>query len=190
MAKKKNREIQEGAEAPQEVPTEAIEMKKEVAPMNTQSIVIQKQVFEAPAPYSEGHTLNPNEAAALNQLFAENLRNNFSAKMRRAAEDDTTLTQEEFWAYAETYEFGIRSLRSGTVRDPVASEERRLAAAAVRKAIMKRGHKVKDVPEETFEAYVNSAVDTGKFRQQAEIIVAEKANAKVELDIDLSDADI
>ena len=54
--------------------------------MDTQTITIQGGQFQIPMPFSEGHTLNGPEASAMNQLFAENIRNNFAGKMKKAEE--------------------------------------------------------------------------------------------------------
>jgi len=148
--------------------------------MHTQDIVIQKTTFVAPAPYAAGHVLTGPEAEALNQTLAENLRNNFAARMKRAAEDGTQLSQEDFDTYAQAYSFGARvSTSARVVRDPVATEERKLAEAAIREAIKAKGLKVKDVPAETFETYVNRAVSEGRYRAQAESIV-EARSVKVD----------
>ncbi len=66
--------------------------------MKTALITIQGANFNAPQPYDEGHVLTVNEASALNQVFAENLRNNFAARIKRSAEETPpkVLTQEDF----------------------------------------------------------------------------------------------
>lgn len=151
--------------------------------MSHQEIVIQQKTFSAPAPYHAGHVLLANEAAVLNQTLAENLRNNFAAQMKKAGEEGRELTQHDFDAYAAKYAFGVRATRTVT-RDPVGAEERKLAAAAVRKALKKKNINVKDVPDDTFEAYVAAAVATGKFRAEAEAISAARAANDVELDFE------
>lgn len=147
--------------------------------MSTQEILIQKKTFSAPAPFAEGHVLTANEAEVLNQTLAENLRNNFAARMRAAAEQGQELTQDDFDAYATSYKFGQRVARAST-KDPVAAEERKLAGGAVRRQILAKGFKLKDIPDETLEAYINQAVATGKFRAEAERMVAAKS---IELDL-------
>ena len=163
--------------------------------MHTQDIVIQKTTFIAPAPYAAGHVLTAPEAEALNQTLAENLRNNFAARMKRAAEDGEQLTQHDFEKYAHAYSFGARVTTTTTrvVRDPIATEERNLAKDAIRQAIRDKGLKVKDVPAETFEAYVNRAVSEGRYRKQAEAIVAARSVkvdlVDLDLDLDLEESD-
>jgi len=73
------------------------------------------------------------------------------------------------------------------VRDPVATEERKLAEAAIREAIKAKGLKVKDVPAETFETYVNRAVSEGRYHKQAQAIVHARS---VKVDMDDLDLDL
>lgn len=157
--------------------------------MHTQAILIQKTTFTAPAPFNEGHVMSGLEAKALNQLLAENLRNNFAARMKAAAEAEPpkVLTQDNFDDYAETYQLGVRGTRGriGAQVDPVDVEERRLATAAIKEAIKAKGIKVASVPKETLEAYVERAVAGGKFREQAEAIVEAKSSVTGLEDLDL-----
>lgn len=88
------------------------------------TITIQGYEFDAPSPYAEGHVMLANEASALNQTFAENLRNNFAKTVATAKEangdklpaDVITALHAEFDDYAANYQFGVR--RPGEV-DPV-----------------------------------------------------------------------
>ena len=57
-------------------------------------------------------------------------------------------------------------------KNPVDAQERKLAAAAVRKAIKDKGINVKDVPADTFAAYVEQTIAAGTFRAQAEALCA------------------
>lgn len=133
----------------------------------TQEVVIQGKIFHAPAPYSEGHVLSAGEANALNSLLRENLRNNFAGLMKRAAEEDEPkqLTQHDFDTYAAEYSFGLRTRRVAV--DPVEREERRLTEAAVKRALMKKGLKLKDIPEETIAQHVKNVMATGRYREDA-----------------------
>src|SRR5262245_52038090 len=49
-----------------------------------QRLQIQSTDFEIDAPYKEGYQLKANEAAAMNQLLAENIRNNMATTVRNA----------------------------------------------------------------------------------------------------------
>lgn len=57
----------------------------ETTPSN--AIVIAGLSLSVFAPIAEGHVCTVNEAAALNQTFAENIRNNFAGKVKAAVED-------------------------------------------------------------------------------------------------------
>lgn len=111
----------------------------------------------APMPYAEGHTLTAGEASAMNQLFHENLRNNFGAKLKGLKERGETPTaekaQEDFTAYAAEYEFGVRKAGGGAAApsDPVEREALNLAKGIVRQALTSQGYKLKDVGIETIE---------------------------------------
>lgn len=110
------------------------------------SITIQGETFTVPQPYAEGHVLKANEAGALNQVFAENLRNNFASKVKAAKEANTfdlETLQSELDSYAEEYEFGVRT-GGGRTGDPVMAEAMEIMRDKVRKAIKKSGGNLKD----------------------------------------------
>lgn len=150
--------------------------------MNTQDVTIQSTQFTIPAPYLAGHTLTEVEAGVLNQTYAENIRNNFAAKIKKAIEDKTPVPdQAALDAYAAAYQFGVRpSGGPRVVRDPVESEARRMASKALNDALKAKGIKVKDMSDEQYEDLLAKALDKyPKFREQAKVIVAAR-NATVE----------
>ena len=49
-----------------------------------QRLTIQGVDFEIDSPYVEGYSLKSNEASAMNQLLAENIRNNMATTVRSA----------------------------------------------------------------------------------------------------------
>jgi hypothetical protein len=111
-------------------------------------ITVAGQTFKAPQPYTAGHVLNANEASALNQTYAENLRNNFAGKVKEAQEAgtfDLEVFQGRFDDYAGEYEFGVRT-GGGRSGDPVTAEAMGITRDLVRKALQKAGHKLADVP--------------------------------------------
>lgn len=109
------------------------------------NLTINGHQFEVPegllAKYQVGYTLaTEGEAHALQQVFTENLRNNFAGKVKAKLNGGEELTPEdqaalqvEFDAYASKYEFGVRGAGGGprTVKDPVEREVRKMAAAAI-----------------------------------------------------------
>jgi hypothetical protein len=111
------------------------------APEGRQLLQIQATMFTIDAPYKEGYQLKPNEASAMNQLLAENIRNNMASTVRNfklkiagwtedqikagKAEqmgpvvESTQLSTEQMAdlqgqldEYVKTYEFGLRSGRA------------------------------------------------------------------------------
>jgi len=104
-------------------------------------ITIQGQTFRVPLRYKEGDTLKPNEAAALNQTFHENLRNNFAAKVRDGLEANITVEvlQQQLDDYANDYQFGVRTGGGGYRGDPVMTLAMNIARELVRSAIKSKG---------------------------------------------------
>lgn len=155
-------------------------------------ITIQSKDFTVPHRYVAGAIeLTTGEAHALQQVYAENIRNNFAAQMKKAAEEDPAreLTQADLDAYVAGYEFGIRSSGGGVARDPVESEERRLIIAKLREALTAKGKSWKGLTEEQQDMLVARAIEGGQFRAQAEQVVAAKraardAAAAVSIEID------
>lgn len=141
---------------------------------NTQTLTIQGITFVAPAPYAEGHTLNGAEASALNQLFGENLRNNFSAVIKSAKDKlgDRAFSEAEiedlrsrFNAYSDEYEFQGRRQRAAQA-DPVMREAKKLARVKLDEALRARGSDKKEI--ENYEALVMQIVEnTPAIREEA-----------------------
>jgi hypothetical protein len=158
--------------------------------MNTQPVVIQGSLFTIAAPYAAGHQLTANEAAALNQLRAENIRNNFAARMKKAIEDKAPeLGQNELNAYDETYQFGVRA--AGKLpQDPVEKEAYKLAEQAVVNALKARGTKLKELPEGKLDELVLATLEKRpNFREQAAKVIAarKEAVAGAAVDVELGD---
>lgn len=157
--------------------------------MNTQTLVIQGQVFTISAPYSAGPvTLSENEAQALNGLRGENIRNNFAAKMKKAQEDgEAPLGQEALSAYDAQYQFGVRS--AGKLpQDPIEKEAWKLAELAVKKALADRGTKLKELPEGKLDELVAQTLEKRPhFRAQAKTVVEARKAAAAGAEVDISD---
>jgi hypothetical protein len=135
-------------------------------------IKIQDIIFACPRPYAEGMTLTAGEAQALNQTFAENIRNNTATWVKErnelkdkvdAGEDvngskvktDDELV-EEFEQYARNYQFGVRSAGRGLESrlNPVEREARRIAMDQIKTALKAKNIKISSVDEEKMEALV------------------------------------
>lgn len=156
--------------------------------MNTQPVVIQGQLFTINAPYTAGHVLNENEAAALNQLRAENIRNNFATRMKKAEEDkQPPLGQDKLNEYDATYQFGIRA--AGKLpQDPVEKEAYKLAEVAVIAALKARGTKLKELPEGKLDELVTQTLEKRPhFREQAKKVVEARKEAVGAAAVDLGE---
>lgn len=148
------------------------------------------------APFAEGYTLSASEANVMNQVLKENLRNNFATRVQKVTEEvggvdkiDVAALQAELDAYTSEYEFGIRKAGSGgqKILDPVEKIARKLATDKLKEQLKAKGFKVKDVPEEQFEGYVNQILEKyPAIRQEAQRQV--KASQKIGADeLDFSD---
>lgn len=156
----------------------------------TLEITIQSQSFLVPHRYVAGEiVLTEGEAHALQQVYAENLRNNFATQMKKRADEiadaqaknldviPEPLGQADLDAYVAGYNFGIRT-SGGIAVNPVEAEEARLAVAAIKVALTQRGQTWKGKTEEEQNAMVEKVVGSGRFRAEAEAIVAAKRAAK------------
>jgi hypothetical protein len=104
------------------------------------------------APYSAGHTLNEAEASQLNQVRAENVRNNISGEVNDILvaagvelvsdlpEEKQAEILENFRKYDSEYEFGARR---AVERDPVKAEAIRIGMEKVAAAFMKKNPSLK-----------------------------------------------
>ncbi len=125
----------------------------------TGSFVIQGKTFQVPKPFAEGQTLTNSEAGVLNQSLAENVRNNWAARVKKEVEEgtfDQTKIQAEIDAYIEEYDFGVRRGRGPS--DPVEREALNMAKEIVRNALREKGYKLADVPKDDITRLAEEAV--------------------------------
>lgn len=134
------------------------------------AITIAKTEFTIPQPFEEGHVCTQNEANALNQLLAENCRNNFAERVKKA-EDGQKPTQEDFDKYVAGYEFGIRSV---TTSDPVVKEMRKIVETNLAQWLAAKGLSKAKMPKEEYENTVETAIQNNydKLYEQASQIIA------------------
>lgn len=169
----------------------------------TQAIVIQGYDFTIPAPYGEGHALTANEAAAMNQLYAENIRNNSASKIKTAKAEaekagvefsvDTFMVGEGDEAvtlraaideYAANYEFGARRTSSKEPVDPIQREAYRIAKEVVNSQLAAKGIKQKNLAEGVYDDTVERVKGSDRVQKLAAKRVKEReALAGDELDI-------
>jgi hypothetical protein len=141
----------------------------EIAPNeNTEleELTIQGQVFLVPAPFEEGHVLRKNEADQLNQVYKENIRNNFASTVaeaiKKAKDEGVELNkaelQSELDAYVKRYDFGVR--RGGVrISDPVLRRALDMAEELVVGRLKAKGVKLKDVPSEEKTRLINETLE-------------------------------
>lgn len=135
------------------------------------TITISGRAFEVEPRYAEGHVLNANEAAALNQTFFENLRNNFANKAKEGAD------QAAFNEYVASYQFGVR-VGGGGSRDPIEVEAMSLARDAVKDLIKKQGRNISDYPAKAIsEAAAKLLEKDPSYRELAKRRVEEMQGA-------------
>lgn len=151
---------------------------------DTLTITIQGKQFSTSIRFREGHVCTLAEAKALNMLFAENLRNNFSKQMKPL--DAAGVPEEVILAkwenYARNYQF---TTLGSTHRDPTEREAFKIATTLVREAFAKRGVKVDDLAEGVFDANVAKvALRSDVLAEAARRIEAAKGVALAALDLD------
>jgi len=148
------------------------------APTQTENpmrqVTIGGVAFSIEDKYAEGHVLNANEAASLNQTRAENIGNNFRSTIAEAREkaylesvgreeleadekvpSDYPLSDEvkaqlqaALTEAAQTYEFGQRGGGGPRITDPVQREAQRIARDKIEAAIKAKHGKLDAVPAE------------------------------------------
>lgn len=147
------------------------------------TIVIQGVSVEVSQPYAEGHTVTAAEAKALNQVRAENLRNNLAAKVKEIKGDAEELSQEQLSQIAATvaeydkaYEFSMASAGGGSrTTDPLEAEAKAIARQLVSNAVRKSGIKLKDYPKDKFDAKVAEVMELPEVQSAAKERLKKKA---------------
>ncbi len=125
----------------------------------TGSFAIQSKTFQIPKPFAEGHVCTGPESGVLNQVVAENTRNNWAARVKKDVEEktfDQAKMQAEIDEYLESYEFGVRRGRGPS--DPVEREALNMAKDIVRNALREKGYKLGDVASEDINRLAEDAV--------------------------------
>lgn len=144
-------------------------------------------LLQVPQPYAEGQTMTAGEAAALNQVLAENTSNNLRAKLKAGVtEGDTTrpYTDAEAQAlvteYLGEYEMGVRS-GGGRISDPIEREARRLAMEKAKDLVKSKGRKIKDVD---IQAIADTIYDNNveALTKAAKTLVAAQSKASAAAD--------
>lgn len=149
-----------------------------------QKITIQGLLVDVAAPYVEGHSLNEAEASTLNQVRAENVRNNCAKLVKEAREAaarekdpvpfDEAAIRAKIAEYDNEYEFGVRNAR--IIVDPVTREALKLAKDAVRAKLKQKNIDVKSLGEGELDKLAEELLAAKpKFREIAQQRVEQLA---------------
>lgn len=162
---------------------------------DTKSITIQGVSFEVTAPYAAGHVVTEAEALALNQVRAENIRNNKARAVKAAKEehgdelpsDILKALAAEVSEYDKNYEFTIASVGGGrTPVDPVEREAVKIAKTLINAKLKEMGKTVKDYcsTDEGKARYDENvariAASEGVVKQAKQIVKAKSAVQETE----------
>lgn len=148
-------------------------------------ITIAGQTFTVLQPYDAGHVLTEAEAKALNQVRAENIRNNMASKVKAAAEgkekegDPSAETiVEAVAAYDAAYEFTLASVGGGKrPTDPVELECLSIARSMFAEHVRaKLKTTVKAVKEKIGEDAYNSKI--AELAEREEVVKEAKRRVK------------
>ncbi len=151
--------------------------------------------FPCPEPFTTGHVCKPNEASALNQLLAENSRNNYASIVNQAKEtwekdendepimpDDLSELYAGYSAHVLGYEFGLRT-GGGRTGDPVKTLARQICRQKLLKKLKAQGTKASDVPKEAMSDLIDKAmVRNPHLMDLAREQIAAAANTEFDLD--------
>ncbi len=154
----------------------------------TGSFIIQGKSFNIPRPFFEGHVCTGSESGVLNQILAENTRNNWGARVKKEVEDETfdqAKMQAEIDEYLENYDFGVRRGRGPT--DPIEREALNIAKEIVKNAIREAGHKLADIETDDINRLSEEAVAANPdITKEAKRRVEQRAKLGDLGDLDLS----
>lgn len=144
--------------------------------MSDRKIIIAGNEFTIPQPFEAGHVCTEGEARALNQLLAENVRNNMAAKVKAGTAAAADVTK-----YAAEYVFSTASVPQAKL-DPVENECRKLARAAIKTELAKQNIKIDQVDEGALAEEILRVAAMPEIRKVAEGIVnARKKSANIQL---------
>ena len=150
----------------------------------SKEITIAGQTFTVLQPYVAGHAITEAEAKALNQVRAENVRNNTAAKVKAAVEgtakegEPTAETIAAFVAaYDKDYVFTLASVGGGRKStDPTEVEALRIARGIFADAMAKKKLTVKAVKEKIGEDVYDAKI--AEIAERAEVVKEAKRRVK------------
>lgn len=170
--------------------------------MTTKEITIAKNIFTVSQPYAAGHVITDAEAKALNQVRAENIRNNMAGKVAVAfgdapTEDVNPNTIANLVAeYDAAYVFTLASVGGGRKpTDPIEAEANKLAKVILGEALRKKGVTLKvmvdRVGQEAVDAKLAQIAAQDDVRKQAKKNVEARSKQAEGIldDIDLGEGE-
>lgn len=153
--------------------------------MADRNITISGSEFTIPQPFAAGHVCSEGDAKALNQTYAEAIRNNMAAKVKKGEAG-----QAEVSEYANTFVFTIASASTAAKLTPVEREARNLARNAIKAKLDSEGRKIGDVDKDKLEAAIDTIAQREDIVKQAKKIVEQRSKATIDLsDLDLGGGD-
>lgn len=163
----------------------------------TKEITIASRTFAVLQPYAEGHVVTAAEAKALNQVRAENIRNNTASKVKAAIEgtqkegEPTAANIDSYVAdYDASYVFTLASVGGGKrAVDPVEVEALRIARVVLTEALRAKGIAYAKVPEDKRNEKLAEIASRDAIVKEAKKRVASRQKAAEEAlgEVDLSD---
>ena len=152
--------------------------------MNVKTITIADHEFSVSQPYAEGHVVTEAEAKALNQVRAENIRNNMASKVKLAfgeapTEEVNASTIEALVAeYDAAYVFTLASVGAGKrPTDPVEVEAIKIARGLFSDFCASKGFTVKAVREKIGDDSYNARL--AELAQRENVLKEAKRRIKV-----------
>jgi hypothetical protein len=155
------------------------------------TITIQGHDFATSQPYAAGHVATEAEAKALNQVRAENLRNNFASQMKRVKGDAETFTDEQlaalqtaFAEYDVGYEFTLASVGGGKREtDPVQAEAKKIAKTLIAAKLSAEGRTIKSIDPDVLANAIAKVAESEGVQKAAKKAVADRQkNAETALE--------
>jgi hypothetical protein len=151
----------------------------------SKEITIAGHEFVVSQPYAEGHTLTEAEAKALNQVRAENIRNNFAAKVKAAFSGEpvkeghptSETIADAIATYDAAYQFTLASVGGGKrPTDPTEIEALSIARSMFSDYVKSKKTTVKAVKEKIGDDAYNSKV--AEIAAREEVVKEAKRRVK------------
>lgn len=152
---------------------------------------IAAKTFSIAQPYTAGATtLTDGEASALNQVLAENTRNNLAKQVKALVEAgtfDQTATQKLVDDYVGAYQFGVRTGGGGfRASDPLTSAKMDIARELVRDALKRGGHDLAKVSGKDISRLAKEAVDGTQYGDAITKAAKARLSASAGLQLNLN----